>query len=100
VASVYVVPPAVTLTVSPANNISSLCLGNTLHYCFWWGASFEFSVDGVVKQGMSTTISGKYTTDGQVVRVRTRYAVNFDGMLPKSSGNQVLKIIFFSITFF
>jgi hypothetical protein len=42
---------------------------------------FEFSVDGVVRQSMSTNkvFVINTLTDGQVVRVRSRYAVTLDG---------------------
>ncbi|TDD99056.1 hypothetical protein, partial [Flavobacterium sandaracinum] len=101
VASVYIVPPAVTLTVSPANNVSSpLCLGTTVTFTATGGGDlFEFSVDGVVKQGMSTntTYVTNTLTDGQVVRVRTRYAVNFDGnVTEKAWGTGALEDNFLS----
>ena len=89
VASVYVVPPAVTLSVSPAADSSSpLCLSTPVVFTATGGADFfEFSVDGVVKQGMSTTktFATNALTDGQVVRVRTRYAVNFDGNITEKA---------------
>ncbi|WP_157492189.1 hypothetical protein, partial [Flavobacterium fryxellicola] len=83
VASIYVIPPAVTLSVSPSTSISApLCLGTSTTFTATGGADlFEFSVDGVVKQSMSLskTFVTNTLTDGQVVRVRTRYAVSFDG---------------------
>ncbi|RBN48920.1 gliding motility-associated C-terminal domain-containing protein [Flavobacterium psychrolimnae] len=104
VASVYVVPPAVTLTVSPANNISSpLCFGTQVTFTASGGGDlFEFSVDGVVKQGMSTNkiFVTNTLTDGQVVRVRTRYAVNFDGnVTEKAWGTGALEDNFLSAPF-
>ncbi|MGO4906006.1 gliding motility-associated C-terminal domain-containing protein [Flavobacterium sp. W20_MBD1_R3] len=83
VASVYVIPPDVTLAVSPAHYGSlTLCLGTAVTFTATGGGDlFEFSVDGVVKQSMSTNkvFVTNTLTDGQVVRVRTRYAVSFDG---------------------
>ncbi|MBC7654461.1 MAG: gliding motility-associated C-terminal domain-containing protein [Oligoflexus sp.] len=101
VASIYVVPPAVTLTASPQNNTSSpLCFGTTVTFTASGGADlFEFSVDGVVMQGMST--SRVFTTntlsDGQVVKVRTRYAVVLDGSITEMAwGTGVLEDNFLS----
>ncbi|SFF46988.1 immunoglobulin domain-containing protein, partial [Flavobacterium xueshanense] len=89
VASVYIVPPAVFLTVSPANSTSSpLCIGTSVTFTATGGGDlFEFSVDGVVKQAMTTNkiFVTNVLTDGQVVRVRTRYAVNFDGNITEKA---------------
>jgi len=89
VASIYTNPPAVTLTASPANNvINPLCLGTSVTFTASGGADlFEFSVDGVVKQAMSS--SRVYTTtaltNGQTVSVRSRYAVTLDGNLTETA---------------
>ncbi|WP_426095877.1 gliding motility-associated C-terminal domain-containing protein [Flavobacterium sp. DSR2-3-3] len=102
VASVYIVPPAVFLTVSPANSTSSpLCIGTSVTFTATGGGDlFEFSVDGVVKQVMSTNkiFVTNDLTDGQVVRVRTRYAVNFDGnVTEKAWGTGSLEDNFLSV---
>ena len=101
VASVYIVPPAVTLTASPANNPSApLCLGTSVSFTATGGGDlFEFSVDGVVKQAMSTNkmFVTSTLTDGQVVRVRTRFAVVFDGnIIEKAWGTGPLEDNFLS----
>ena len=101
VASIYVVPPAVTLSVSPSTSISSpLCLGTSTTFTATGGADlFEFSVDGVVKQSMSLSkiFVTNTLTDGQVVRVRTRYAVSFDGnVTEKAWGTGALEDNFLS----
>ncbi|MBG6063663.1 hypothetical protein IWX83_003475, partial [Flavobacterium sp. CG_9.1] len=101
VASIYVVPPAVTLSVSPSTSISSpFCLGTSTTFAATGGADlFEFSVDGVVKQSMSLskTFVSNTLTDGQVVRVRTRYAVSFDGnVTEKAWGTGALEDNFLS----
>ncbi len=84
VASIYFTPPAVTLSGSPENNTTSpLCLGTSVTFTASGGADlFEFSVDGVVMQAMSTSkiFTINTLTEGQVVRVRTRYAVAMDGV--------------------
>ncbi|TWI42815.1 hypothetical protein IQ02_02912, partial [Flavobacterium glaciei] len=89
VASIYVVPTAVTLTASPPNNATSpLCFGTPVTFTASGGADlFEFSVDGVVMQGMSTNrvFTTNTLADGQVVRVRTRYAVTMDGSITDTS---------------
>ncbi|TDE51457.1 gliding motility-associated C-terminal domain-containing protein [Flavobacterium sp. GT3P67] len=89
VASIYIAPPAVTLTASPANNTTSpLCLGTSVTFTASGGADlFEFSVDGVVMQGMSTSrvFTTNALTDGQTVKVRTRYAVTMDGSITETS---------------
>jgi gliding motility-associated-like protein len=101
VASIFVVPPIVTLTASPPNNTTSpLCLGTTVTFTASGGADlFEFSVDGVVMQRMST--SRAFTTntlsDGQIVKVRTRYAVFLDGSITEMAwGTGVLEDNFLS----
>ncbi|MFV5694749.1 gliding motility-associated C-terminal domain-containing protein [Flavobacterium sp. LB3P122] len=101
VASVYFAPPAVTLTASPANNTTNpLCLGTSVTFTASGGADlFEFSVDGVVMQAMSTSkiFTTSVLTDGQVVRVRTRYAVVMDGVITeKTWGTGVLEDNFLS----
>ncbi|MFV8467359.1 gliding motility-associated C-terminal domain-containing protein [Flavobacterium sp. LB1P62] len=89
VASVYFAPPAVTLSASPANNTTSpLCLGTSVTFTASGGADlFEFSVDGVVMQTMSSSkmFTTSALTDGQVVRVRTRYAVSMDGVITEKT---------------
>ncbi|WP_338646306.1 gliding motility-associated C-terminal domain-containing protein [Flavobacterium sp. KS-LB2] len=89
VASIYVAPSAVTLTASPVNNTTSpLCLGTSVTFTASGGADlFEFSVDGVVLQAMSTSrvFTTSSLTDGQVVKVRTRYAVTMDGSITETS---------------
>ena len=89
VASIYVAPSAVTLTASPPNNTTSpLCFGTPVTFTASGGADlFEFSVDGVVMQGMSTNrmFTTNTLTDGQVVKVRTRYAVAMDGSITETS---------------
>jgi gliding motility-associated-like protein len=89
VAAVYFAPPAVTLSASPVNDpVNPLCLGTTVTFTASGGADlFEFSVDGLVMQAMSTnnTFTTSTLTDGQVVRVRTRYAVSMDGVVTEKS---------------
>ncbi|MFV8326609.1 gliding motility-associated C-terminal domain-containing protein [Flavobacterium sp. ZS1P14] len=89
VASVYFAPPAVTLSAAPANSTTSpLCLGTSVTFTASGGADlFEFSVDGVVMQPMSAskTFTTSTLTDGQVVRVRTRYAVSMDGAITEKT---------------
>ena len=95
VASVYFAPPPVTITASPNGIPLPLCLGTSVTFTAAGGADlFEFSVDGVVKQGMSTskTFTTNILTDNQVVRVRSRYAVALDGtMTEKAWGTGVLE---------
>jgi gliding motility-associated-like protein len=65
-----------------------LCLGTSVTFTASGGADlFEFSVDGVVMQAMSTskTFTTNALTDGQVVRVRTRYAVSMDGTITEKA---------------
>ena len=89
VGSVYSAPPPVTLAASPANNvISPLCLGASVTFTATGGADlFEFSVNGVVAQTMSSVRT--YTTNslinGQTVSVRSRYAVNLDGTITETA---------------
>jgi gliding motility-associated-like protein len=89
VASVYSVPPVVTLTASPANNATTpLCLGTSVTFTASGGADlFEFSVDGVVKQAMSAskTFTTNALTNGQTVSVRSRYAVTLDGTITETA---------------
>jgi gliding motility-associated-like protein len=80
VASVYYAPPVVSLSVSPADGV--ICEGTSLIFNASGGGDlFEFAIDGVVKQGMSANREFESTglKKGQVVSVKTRYAVNFDG---------------------
>ncbi|MDG2432767.1 MAG: hypothetical protein P8M54_09950, partial [Flavobacterium sp.] len=86
VASVFNAPPNVYLAVSPTN--SPICKGVPLTFTATGGGDlFEFLVDNVVVQPMST--SKVYTTttlnSGQVVKVRTRYTVNFDGTVSEAA---------------
>ncbi|CAN1497316.1 Gliding motility-associated, C-terminal domain [Flavobacteriaceae bacterium] len=89
VASVYYVPPGVSLSSNPVNNTANpLCLGTSITFTALGGADlFEFSVDGVVKQPMSS--SRIYTTNtltnGQIVSVRSRYAVTLNGSLTENA---------------
>jgi gliding motility-associated-like protein len=86
VASVYTSPPTVSLSVSPSNAV--ICEGVPLTFTANGGADlFEFSVDGVVKQAMSTSRDFQTTTlkKGQVVSVKTRYAVTFDGSITETA---------------
>lgn len=89
VASVFTSPPSVTLTVSPENSVDSpLCFGTPTTFTAVGGADlFEFSVDGVVVQAMSTnrTFITNTLTNGQVVSVRTRYSVIFDGTIAETA---------------
>ncbi|WP_035668274.1 gliding motility-associated C-terminal domain-containing protein [Flavobacterium sp. 83] len=85
VASIYFTPPSVTLSASPVNDaLNPLCLGTSVTFTASGGADlFEFSVDGVVMQSMSPSkiFTTNVLTDGQVVRVRTRYQVSMDGSI-------------------
>ncbi|WP_269224517.1 gliding motility-associated C-terminal domain-containing protein [Flavobacterium sp. IMCC34518] len=96
VASVYNIPPAVSLSSNPINNTSNpLCLGTSVTFTASGGADlFEFSVDGVVKQAMSSSklFTTNALTNGQIVSVRSRYAVTLDGNLTESAwGTGVLE---------
>jgi gliding motility-associated-like protein len=83
VASVFMSPPQVFLSVSPNNSASELlCLGTSVTFTAGGGADlFEFSVDGAVVQAMSAsrTFTTNTLTDGQTVSVRTRYNKTIDG---------------------
>jgi gliding motility-associated-like protein len=86
VASVFVAPPTVTLTVSPSDN--PICEGTSVTFTANGGADlFEFSVNGIVTQAMSLTRT--YTTSmlkkGQTVSVRTRYGVTLDGVITETA---------------
>ena len=86
VASVFNAPPNVSLTVSPTD--SPVCKGVPLTFTATGGGDlFEFSIDNVVVQAMSTNRG--YTTSslsaGQVVRVKTRYAVTLDGTISEAA---------------
>ncbi|KAB1153589.1 gliding motility-associated C-terminal domain-containing protein [Flavobacterium luteum] len=89
VGSVYSAPPPVTLTAAPANNlVSPLCLGTSVTFTATGGADlFEFSVNGVVTQTMSSvrTYTTNSLTNGQTVSVRSRYAVNLDGSITETA---------------
>jgi gliding motility-associated-like protein len=82
VASVFVAPPTVTLTISPSE--SPICEGTSATFTANGGADlFEFSVNGIVTQAMSGTKT--YTTsmlkNSQTVSVRTRYGITLDGIV-------------------
>ncbi|MBC5848130.1 immunoglobulin domain-containing protein, partial [Flavobacterium kayseriense] len=86
VASVFNAPPNVSLTVSPTD--SPVCKGVPLTFTATGGGDlFEFLIDNVVVQAMST--NRVYTTSslsaGQVVRVKTRYAVTLDGTISEAA---------------
>ena len=86
VASVYSAPPLVSLVVSPTDAV--ICEGTPLIFTANGGADlFEFSIDGIVKQAMSTNREFQTTTlqKGQIVSVRTRYAVTFDGNISEAA---------------
>ncbi|WP_165830470.1 gliding motility-associated C-terminal domain-containing protein [Flavobacterium aquariorum] len=89
VASVYNTPPSVLLSSNPINNTSNpLCLGTSITFTANGGADlFEFSVDGVVKQAMSSSrvFTTNTLTNGQMVSVRSRYAVTLDGSLTENA---------------
>ena len=86
VASVYDSPPEVTLIASPSND--ELCEGIPVSFSAIGGGDFfQFSVDGVIVQSMSPNKS--YTSNslkkGQIVSVKTRYAVSFDGIINENA---------------
>ena len=86
VASVYVNPPAVILSMSPS--ASPICQGTSIVFTATGGGNFyEFSVDGIIKQAMSTrnTFSTSDLTNGQTVKVRSRYGVIYDGLISESA---------------
>lgn len=89
VASVYNTPPVVSLSANPVNNVSNpLCLGTSVTFTANGGADlFEFSVDGVVKQSMSSSriFTTNALTNGQIVSVRSRYTVTLDGSLTENA---------------
>jgi hypothetical protein len=85
---VFNAPSNVSLTVSPSSP------GCTI--AFTAAGGFEFSIDNIVVQPMST--SRVYTTttlsQGQVVKVKTRFGITLDGPFLKPRGEQEhLKII-------
>ena len=86
VASVFNAPPNVTLTVSPTDN--PICKGVPLTFTATGGGDlFEFSIDNNIVQAMST--NRVYTTStlstGQVVKVKSRYAVTLDGTVSEAA---------------
>jgi gliding motility-associated-like protein len=86
VASVYSSPPAVSLSVTPEDAV--ICEGAPLVFIAAGGADlFEFSIDGIVKQFMSANREFQTTElkKGQIVSVRTRYAVSFDGNISETA---------------
>ena len=89
VASVYLSPPAVSLSVSPTNTPTNLLCPNTplIFTANGGGDLFEFSVEGIIVQPMSA--SRVYTTsslmNGQTVSVRSRYNKTIDGSITEAS---------------
>ncbi|MGO4819605.1 gliding motility-associated C-terminal domain-containing protein [Flavobacterium sp. W22_SRS_FP1] len=86
VASVYSSPPAVSLSVIPEDAV--ICEGAPLVFIATGGADlFEFSIDGIVKQFMSANkeFQTSELKKGQIVGVRTRYAINFDGNISETA---------------
>ena len=86
VASVYDSPPPVTLISFPSND--ELCEGLPISFSAVGGGDvFEFSVDGAIVQAMSTnrTYTSNLLKKGQVVTVKTRYAVSLDGSLNETA---------------
>ncbi|WP_369765736.1 gliding motility-associated C-terminal domain-containing protein [Flavobacterium sp. WC2429] len=89
VASVYLSPASVSISVSPSNSPTNLLCPNTpvTFTANGGGDLFEFSVEGVIVQAMSA--SRTYTTsslmNGQTVSVRSRYAKNIDGSMTESA---------------
>lgn len=85
VASIYLSPNSVSLSVSPSNSPTNLLCPNTpiTFKANGGGDLFEFSVDGVIVQPMST--SRIYTTssliNGKTVSVRSRYTNIIDGTM-------------------
>jgi hypothetical protein len=60
---------------------------STYLYGKWRCWFIQFSIDGVVKQGMSGNRQFQTTAlkKGQVVKVRTRYAITFDGNVTETA---------------
>ncbi len=86
VASVYSSPAEVSLSVTPEDAV--ICEGAPLVFIATGGADlFEFSIDGIVKQFMSSNREFQTTElkKGQIVSVRTRYAVSFDGNISETA---------------
>ena len=86
VASVYDSAPSVTLISSPSND--ELCEGVPVSFSAVGGGDvFQFSVDGVVVQAMSSnrTYTSNSLKKGQIVSVKTRYAVSFDGSVNENA---------------
>ncbi|NGY39003.1 Ig domain-containing protein, partial [Flavobacterium sp. XN-5] len=86
VASVYVNPPTVILSMSTSGN--AICQGEPIVFTATGGGNFyEFLVDGSIKQAMSTsnTFSTSDLTDGQTVKVRSRYGVIYDGVITETA---------------
>jgi gliding motility-associated-like protein len=85
VASVYRKAPAVTMTTVPANDPAiPICEGTPVTFTAARGGNlFEFSVDGVVQQVMSSNriFTSSTLTNGQMVRVRTRYETVLNGQI-------------------
>ncbi|WPR72634.1 Ig-like domain-containing protein [Flavobacterium sp. NG2] len=86
VASVYTNPSPVVLTANPST--IPLCEGTSVTFTASGGADlFEFSVNGVVVQPMSTsrTYTTSTLTNGQTVKVRSRYDVSYDGLITEAA---------------
>tara|TARA_R110000868_G_scaffold67582_1_gene200407 strand:+ start:231 stop:5039 length:4809 start_codon:yes stop_codon:yes gene_type:complete len=89
VASVYLSPATVSISVSPSNSPTNLLCPNTpvTFTANGGGDLFEFSVEGVIVQAMSA--SKTYTTsslmNGQTVSVRSRYNKTIDGSMTESA---------------
>jgi gliding motility-associated-like protein len=86
VASVFNAPPNVSLVVSPST--SPICKGVPLTFTATGGGDlFEFSIDNIVVQAMSS--NRVYTTSdlspGQVVKVKTRYGIILDGTVSEAA---------------
>ncbi|GIZ10436.1 gliding motility-associated C-terminal domain-containing protein [Flavobacterium sp. UMI-01] len=100
VASVYTNPPPINLAVSPSS--SPICQGTMVTFTATGGGDlFEFSVDGVVVQPMSSinTYSTNTLINGQTVKVRSRYDVAYDGQMTETAwGTGVVEDNFLSAT--
>ncbi len=86
VASVYLSPSPVVLSVTPTT--LPVCDGTPLTFTASGGADlFEFSIDGTIVQPMSSsrTYTTSTLTNGQTVKVRTRYAVTYDGSITETA---------------
>ncbi len=85
VASIYTTPPDVNLNLSPSGDI---CVDSEVSVSATGGADqFEFSVDDVVTQPMSSSrvYTSSNLSNGQKVSVKSIYGVVYDGIINETA---------------